>query len=157
MSSDFALRNAFLSWCDISNWRNPVAVTLTLKRSIRTASGAFISPGPGDYEQNLRHFINVLNRRIFGNKVRHGLRLKCIAVLEGDKTVRWHYHLLVERPRQLCLEALIALIVWEWGKTRWGYHELDVRPCDAGWLSYMTKFRSKMHYADSIDWLNCHH
>lgn len=155
-SNDLALRKAFLGWCDTSGWKNPVAVTLTLKQAIRSRWGTFIRPGPGDYEQNLRHFLNVLNRRIYGNKVRHGARLKCIAVLEGDDIVRRHYHLLIDIPPRRHPDSFMILVALTWGETLWGYHVQHVTPCDSGWLPYMAKLKSKAEYSDAIDWLNCH-
>ena len=117
-TNDFALRKVLLDWYDISDWIDAFAVTLTLKRSIRAASGGYIQATPGDYEQNLRHFLNVLNKRLFGNRVRNGARPRCIAILEGDDVVRRHYHLLLEKPTHHSAEALTALIVWEWDRTR---------------------------------------
>jgi hypothetical protein len=146
-------RSAVLSQFDISDFNCPLAVTLTLKQCYRV-NGIVDWIDPIKASQNLRHFLNVLNRKSFGKVgVRKERRLDCYPVLE-DAAGRLHYHLCLEKPKTRTPEQFTALIHQVWGKTRFGYREIDVRPCDDGWIDYMTKFRSKPNLPDSIDWNN---
>ena len=46
-----------------------------------------------------RHFMNLLNRAVFGNAARrYGKRLRVIAVLEKGLNSPWHYHAAIEPP-----------------------------------------------------------
>jgi hypothetical protein len=87
---------------------------------------------------------------VFGSGgVRKGERLNCYPVLERD-SVRFHYHMCLDKPDALTLEQYTALICQAWWKSNFGYQEVDVKPCDARWIAYMTKFQTKSEgYADS--------
>ena len=62
---------------------NSFGVTLTLKQGIKNQKLDDIS-----CSQNLKHFLNVLNQKVFGNKVkRFGKRLKVLPVLEMSKFI----------------------------------------------------------------------
>lgn len=125
------------------------AVTLTLGPHLPTHEARYLAQG------NLRHFLNTLNRRVFGNKfTREGLRLPCVAVLEGNDAVRPHYHLLVGKPLTFREEEFIAHFEKQWPRTHYGAVEVHMEPCDAGWLHYMLKKRTKDNYELSIDWTN---
>jgi hypothetical protein len=140
---------------DISLFGCPTAVTLTLKQSYRV--GGFTVPLTEiDATQNLRHFLNLLNRKIFGNGVRQGRHIGCYAVREGNgKSVRFHYHLCLDKPDQLEDEEFMMLIRQSWLKTRFGYPEIEISMrCDAGYIDYMLKLKTKDDFASSIDWLN---
>jgi hypothetical protein len=130
-------------------------VTLTLKQCY-CVNGVVVRLTPLEASQNLTHFLNVINRKSFGKVgVRKGKRVRCFPALEGDgKSVRFHYHLCLDKPEALTIEQFTALIHKTWLKTNFGYYQIDVRPCDDGWISYMTKYRSKSEFADAIDWMN---
>jgi hypothetical protein len=120
-------------------------------------SGSFAIYGTElDYEQNLHHTLNVVNRRCFRNGVRRGLKAQVIAVRELDASQRLHYHLIVEPPPIIEPEPFALLLLSTWRKSRWGYHEADVQPADLGWLAYMLKFKGKSDLLSSIDWKNVH-
>lgn len=148
-------RCAAFELMDISHWNCPFAVTLTLKQAyydgdIRVALGAY------DASKNLTHFLNLMNKAVFNKAaLRRGEKLNCIPVIE-DGNVRPHYHLCLDKPAELSDEHFIALVETCWRKTKFGYVETQIKPCDAGWLSYMTKYQTESAYTDSIDWLNFH-
>jgi hypothetical protein len=48
------------------------------------------------------------------------------------------------------------MVIHTWRKTLWGYDQTHIKPCDSGWVSYITKLRDKPDFGSSIDWLNCH-
>jgi hypothetical protein len=154
-SNNRALREAAIAFSDISEWANPTAVTLTLKKGIMR-DGVFISATPERCAQNLKHALNVLNRKIYRNKARK-VRIECIPVLEQDANGRFHYHLALNRPAAIS-ELLFPLRVKSvWEKTDWGYRQSDFQAgADRGWIEYMTKFRSKSEFDLAIDWGNFH-
>lgn len=116
-----------------------LAVSLTMKQQDGpTSLNAF------EAEKNLRHFLNRLNKRAFGNAAaRFGRRVPVVPMLERSLSDRWHYHLTIKNP--FPDEAACRAAVRDcWAKTRWGYNEVDSRPLhDAeGWINYITKSRS---------------
>lgn len=147
----------YLNRCEFGN---PVAITLTMKQGIRIESNgqsSFISINRDRASQNLRHFLNLLNSHYHGKKSsRYGYRMPTIAVLEGTKSTRLHYHLLIDWPRPESEQQIACRVSILWGKTQWGFNETHVElNADRGWLNYMTKLRGKSDFASSIDWENC--
>ena len=137
-------------------WRNPCAVTLTLKLSI-SSDRVRTNLDEMKASENLRHFFNRFNRAAFGKGWhRKALGLNCVPVFEGSTLVRPHYHLCIDRPENMSLDDFASAIATHWSETHWGYNEVDVQPCENvnGWLNYITKRRTKSDYADSIDWIN---
>lgn len=150
---------AVIKFCKPQEDKNYVAVTLTF-RGGRSENGQWHHLRQEYCEQNLRHFLNKLNKRVFGNAYRPrkkaGRQLNCLSVLEGDNTVRRHYHLMLELPHGYTINEFGKLIRATWRTTRWGGYEVGVKPADTGWLHYMLKKRSKQNLPDAIDWLNSH-
>ena len=104
--------------------------------------------------QNLRHFLNVFNKRVLGNSFyRYGKRVEVISVLERSKNDRLHYHLALKNPFPDNPEKTEHLITEIWIQSHWGYEEIHIdRNIDNGWIDYITKDFGD----DSIDWVNCH-
>lgn len=154
------IQNSVRDYFSNLQFEKPVAVTLTLKQGIRIDRGkssAFTSITPDRASQNLRHFLSLLNSHYHGKKAsRHGYRMPTIAVLEGTRSTRLHYHLLVDWPKAEGHEQIAGRVSTLWGKTQWGFSETHVElNADEGWLSYITKLRGKSDFASSIDWENC--
>ena len=104
--------------------------------------------------QNLRHFLNRLNRQAFGKRFqRFDKRLRVFAVLEDSFAQRLHYHLVLETAWNDA--RYTELVISEaWQKTRFGHQQIRVDHCiDGGWIDYITKFKEA---GDSVDWVNCH-
>ena len=94
-------------------------------------------------DTNLRHFLNRLNKKAFGNAAsRYGRKVPVVPILERSPSGRWHHHLALRNPFH---DVDVCRYVVEdcWFKTRWGYNEVDVRPLydPAGWINYITKSR----------------
>jgi hypothetical protein len=153
-----SIQQSVRQWIDIDGWNHPFAVTLTLKQRIGGDGGissAAESLTPEIASRNLRHWLNVMNKQVYGSAAqRHGKCLPVLPVLEGGRGKRLHYHLIIDCPRDDLKEVFPAMIVSTWRKTLWGYDQTDVKPCDAGWLNYITKLRDKPDFASSIDWMN---
>lgn len=154
------IQHSIRQWIDFKAWQRPYALTLTLKQRIG-GDGGVSAPATNltrqISSQNLRHFLNVLNKQIYGKASRrYGKRLPVFSVLEGGNGKRLHYHLVIGCPRDDLIEVFPAMVVLAWRKTLWGYGQTDVKPCDAGWVKYMTKLRDKPDFASAIDWENCH-
>lgn len=112
-----------------------LAVTLTLKQQ----DGPTRLDGI-EASKNLRHFLNRLNKKVFGNAAqRFGKKVEVVPMLEASYAGRLHYHLALKNPfptMSICRSAIIDC----WSKTRWGYDEVDVQPIySAGWIDYITK------------------
>lgn len=140
-------------WLAASTWRRPFAVTLSLKQRLPDAAGRIDTISAS---QNVRHFANLLGRRCFGSAhKRHGRRIQMFSVIEGGVSKRLHVHAIVDCPRFDLELAFPEVIQTAWRQTKWGYREVDVRPCDDGWLSYLLKLRDKPDFDISLDWQNC--
>lgn len=154
----YSIQKSVREWVQLESWSHPFAVTLTLKQRIGGDGGvSSVSQNltPEIASQNLRHFLNTLNKQIYGSAAqRFGKRIWVVPVLEGGRGKRLHFHLVIDCPRIELVDVFPSIIVTEWRKTLWGYHETDVQPCDAGWLTYMTKLRDKPEFSSSIDWMN---
>lgn len=110
----------------------------------------------GDAQRNLRHFLNVLHKKLGAYGFQKKAELQCVPVLEGDDVVRPHFHLMLDRPACIGPEEYGELIAYEWSRTHWGNQRVTIEPCrnEDGWLSYITKLRTKSDYAAAIDWTN---
>lgn len=149
-----AYRKALIDWFDIESWANPIAVTLTMKKAIRS-NGVWIQATPEISSQNLRHGLNLINKKAFKSASRTR-RLKTIAICEQDESGRYHYHLAMDRPEHITEFRMRFLIPAQWSKTRWGHTHVDVQfQADNGWVGYITKLRSKPEYDEAIDLANC--
>lgn len=74
--------------------------------------------------------------------------------MQKSKEGRYHYHMIIERPLEWCLDDFTHLIETEWVKTQFGHRQLHLdKFIDFGWVHYITKFHSK---SDLVDWENVH-
>ena len=144
---------ALLGFLDISDWKNPVAITLTMKQG-QFIGGAFAVLTPDLCTQNLRHVSNVLNRKAFG-KASRKRKMKCVAVRERSKDGRYHYHLVLDRPEQFGDFRFRFMVEAAWRNSRWGHRQSSYESlADQGWVSYIAKLKSKPNYLDAFDWEN---
>lgn len=144
-------QEAVMQYCDGIRWESPCAVTLTLKTYNWPVHLDAIAAS-----ENLRHFLNRLNRTVLGQRQSRRSRLKTFSVLEYGR--RPHFHLCIECPQALSCNEFRFEVSRSWCATRWARREIDVQPCHQidGWLGYMTKFKTKACYPEAIDWRNCH-
>ena len=151
-------QQAFRNFNHITGWNAPMAVTLTLKQGIPIDQSrrAYERLTPERASQNLRHFLNLLNKRVYGNAhARHKLRIPVIPMLEGGTSKRLHYHLMIDCPRDDLKPIYPEIIRSLWGRTLWGYDHIDIQAnADSGWINYISKLRDKPIFEDSIDWVN---
>ena len=122
----------------------------------------------GNYRcrQAFRHFMNLLNRAVYGAAFRrYGKRLRVLPVLEKGEiragalrpcdrgtSGRWHVHCAIELPSHFDGIGLEKLIRKCWTKVEWGYGRILVRDsADAGWIEYMLKDRQKSEFDGFID------
>ena len=153
------IQSSIRDWVSLDNFACPFAVTLTLKQRIDAQNGMHKSAvwlTPELASQNLRHFLNVLNKRIHGSSgKRYGRQVPVLAVLEGGQAKRLHYHLLIDCPRDDLIETFPQLVSETWHSTQWGYDQVEVTQADFGWVDYITKLRDKPDFDLAIDWMNC--
>lgn len=161
LSENIRIQQAFREFATIDHWHAPHAVTLTMKQGIRdpfepASATEFLTPEKAS--ANFRHFMNLLNRKVLGKSYeRHRQGLRVIPVIEGTQSKRYHYHAVIDCPRDDIAEEFPQLIHDTWIKTRFGYNKLQiVENCDAGWTKYISKLRDKTSIHDSIDWINYH-
>lgn len=158
-SSPVEMRSAVRGWIALDTWRDPFAATFTLKQSVEVPNGTLshrVWLTEAAASQNFRHFLNQLNRSLFGKAAqRFGRSVRAFPILEGGTGKRLHYHAIIDCPSTALREDFPILMADAWRSTLWGYAQVDVRPnADKGWLSYITKFRDKPDFASSIDWVN---
>lgn len=154
-----SLQSSLRAWFSLDDWASPFAVTLTLKQSVTVPNGIMSTKlwlTEAVAAQNLRHFLNKLNRSVFGKSAaRFGKGVGCIPVLEGGRDRRLHYHAVIDCPLPDLVAGFPLLITDHWRSTQWGYFQVDCQTdTDDGWLTYITKFRDKPNFADAIDWTN---
>ena len=127
---------------------NTFGVTLTLRQGIKNQKLDEIS-----CSQNLRHFLNVLNQKVFGNRVkRFNKRLRVLPILEMSKGNRLHYHLTLENPFPKDPNRFSDLIEVVWNKTKFGHRHIHIhKNVNWEWNDYITKFNNSR---DQIDWMN---
>ena len=160
-------------WFDTSNWRSFCDVTLTLKQARQSENGAWIKIDDYPCRQAFRHFMNLLNRAVYGAAFRrHGKRLRVLPVLEKGEvraralrswergtSGRWHVHCAIELPSHLRAVALEKLIRACWAKVELGYGRILVRDrANAGWIDYMlktAKSRSSTAFLTASSWSPC--
>ncbi len=152
-------RDQLIEWIGLDDWRSPFAVTFSLRQCVSVSNGAIsVSQWLTDTvaSQNMRHFLNKLDRSVFGKAAsRFGKQVGCIPVLEGGCDKRLHYHALIDCPRPELVADFPLLVADHWRSTQWGYWQVDCQAnADDGWLTYITKFRDKPNLADAIDWTN---
>jgi hypothetical protein len=111
---------------DTSRWRPFCDVTLTLKQAHQSEMGAWIKIDDYSCRQAFRHFMNLLNRAVYGAAFRrHRKRLRVLPVLEKGEvraralrscesgmSGRWYIHCAIELPshlRAVVLEKLRLL------------------------------------------------
>jgi hypothetical protein len=151
---------------DTSSWGSFCDVTLSLKQARQSDGGLWIKIDDYPCRQAFRHFMNLLNRAVYGAAFRrHGKRLRVLPVLEkgevGTRALRtwecgasgrWHIHCAIELPSHLDAIALEKLIRRCWTKVEWGYGRILVRDsANAGWIDYMLKDRQKSTFDGFLD------
>ena len=137
---------------DTSSWGAFCDVTLTLKQARQPDSGGWVKIDDYRCRQAFRHFMNLLNRAVYGAAFRrYCKRLRVLPVLEKGEvraralrswergtSGRWHIHCAIELPSHFDAVALENLICDCWAKVEWGHGRILVRDgANAGWIDYM--------------------
>ena len=151
---------------DTSSWSEFCDVTLTLKQGHQPDSGGWVKIDDYRCRQAFRHFMNLLNRAVYGAAFRrYGKRLRVLPVLEKGEvrarslrpwergtSGRWHIHCAIELPSHFDAVVLENLICDCWAKVEWGHGRILVRDgANAGWISYMLKDRQKSEFDGFLD------
>lgn len=117
-----------------------IAVTLTLRDSALKMGGISARL---NVEKTVRHYINRLNRLVFGHGVRRrGQTLTVIPMIEGEVSrKRLHAHLGVSRPKHIDLQTWIGIALREAKQCRQIDKEMKVEAVFSapGWIEYITK------------------
>ena len=108
-------------------------------------------------EQNLKHFLNLINSKVFGNGFkRYGKKLKVITKYEDNINQNHkHNHLILEIPQRYDYLTFTKIIIESINKTHWLYHQFDIQKPTShkrkvGWFNYIMKGNLN----NSIDWNN---
>jgi hypothetical protein len=151
---------------DTSSWGPYCDVTLTLKQARRSDSGAWVKTDEYPCRQAFRHFMNLLNRAVYGAAFRrYGKRLRVLPVLEKGEVRaralcswergtygRWHIHCAIESPSHLDAVSLEKLVRRCWAKVECGCGRILVRDdANSGWISYMLKDGQKSEFEGLLD------
>ena len=161
-----AYESAKLHLFDTRNWGAFCDITLTLKQARQPDSGGWVKIDDYRCRQAFRHFMNLLNRAVYGAAFRrYGKRLRVLPVLEKGEvraralrswdrgpSGRWHIHCAIELPSHFDGIALEKLIRECWAKIEWAYGRILVRDgANAGWINYMLKDRQKSEFDGFVD------
>ena len=141
------LRESIKEYVKDFDTNNCFGVSLTLKQRVDQKSiNNDIS------SQNLRHFLNVLNKKCFGNSFkRFNKRLRVLPVLERSSTGRYHYHLTLQNPFIDNPDKFESMINFTWFNTNYGYRHIHIhRNVNEGWNDYITKLNT----GGEVDWIN---
>lgn len=148
-------------WIMEQEIENPLAVTLTMLQKVTPAnlnSSSFLHIDRILASTNLSVFLKDLNKAIFKNAAnRYDKKIKVIAFLEGNQKTgeRLHYHLAIERPNRITFEEFKLIIESCWHRTIWSDKVTEIKEMyDEGWLSYISKVKSKPDYMSCFDALN---
>jgi len=151
---------------DTSSWGEFCDVTLTLKQAWQPDRGGWLKIDDYRCRQAFRHFMNLLNRAVYGSAFRrHGKRLRVLPVLEKGEvraralrpwecgaSGRWHIHCAIELPSHFDAITLEKMIRECWAKVEWGHGRILVRDgANAGWIDYMLKDRQKSEFDGFLD------
>lgn len=140
-----------------AKWHAPYGVTLHFRRVSYLKGSSGVRHLTADIaKQNVRHFINVLNKWAFGKAYKYGRRIQLVSVVEGSINGVLHYHLQIECPIFELEPQFADLLKALWLKTDWGAEIYVECYVDPGWIDYITKLRTKACFADAIDWENTH-
>jgi len=166
---------------ETSKWGSFCDVTLTLKQARKSDDGTWIKIDEYQCRRAFRHFMNLLNRAVYGNAVRrHNKRIRVVCVLEKEGFVRdprettvfhrgkwmsalpvkeyrrrgrWHFHCAIELPVHVDTIRFEQLIYTCWAKVHWGLCRILVRDgTNEGWIDYMLKLRQKAQFES---WTDC--
>lgn len=143
--NQFNEMSIWLTEQDFSKWHRPHAWTFTFKYEQSVDSA----------KKNMRHFLNVLNKKVNGNAHRRfNKSLKCIPIIEKDEKTRIHYHLILEHlSRRKMTPATYELVMqslWKFGRIK--SNGLFINDEDSSWKDYILKRRTKYELQDlSVD------
>lgn len=146
------LQKATRAWLiEEFEWKNARAVTLTLKKGIEV-NGNIVMGDRYQYGQNLRHFLNLLNKTIFGGMAHAGWQFSVASFFERSSNGLPHFHLIISKPAHLPDAYFNWLINRLWGSTTWGRRINHVVPVtDSGWIDYITKFKTKEAFDEALE------
>ena len=154
-----------IDWVNYRNWGLSLAVTLNLKQSrivYDDRGRSFYIPLTDEQiNKTVRHFINLINRSMYGNNWRRfNQRIDVFSVRE--KSNRHHLHLRIKIPsptptslsdlkqQSQITQKLMKSIRYCWKGMDWGYGLNRLSLSDNGWTEYQMKKRSKFNLTDSI-------
>ena len=147
-------RQQILSWLDREEWSDWYAVTLTHRCYYTDNPRTKVRPSVFECQRNLRHFLNVTDKRWYGNAARRGFkRCEVIPAFECglDKTYS-HYHLAIKKPIHVPRWKFVTRLHSDWFRTFWGNWEVCISSdIDSGWLRYITKDTRKGHGNTLVD------
>jgi hypothetical protein len=148
-----ALKQQVLTdWVKSNRVPNALCVTLTEKQFV---NGIQLDGIRSD--QNFRHFLNLLNRKVYKSAfTRFKRSLNIITVKEVSSAGRHHRHCMLEKPIHISLEDFSDLIQHCWTSTDFGYEHIHITEPyhEDGWYNYILKTRTKTDLLTSIDWNN---
>jgi hypothetical protein len=136
-----------------------VHLSLTYKQQ-RLLNGRWYRLTEDIMEQNLKHFLNLVNSKVFGNGFkRYGKKLKILSKNEFSINKRLHNHLILEKPKRYDYLIFSKIIIQSINKTDWMYLEHHINHPTSmneklGWFNYIMKGDLINNPTNSIDWNN---
>ncbi|NBR12926.1 MAG: hypothetical protein EBU00_12260 [Alphaproteobacteria bacterium] len=110
MGSFKQFRQELIKYIREIEWLNPFALTLTLKQRQFNKSLDLIQ-----VTTTIRHFLNRLNRSIFGNaSKRYKKSIQFVPIIEYGPDTRYHIHAIIDCPSKLNETILQSKIQSAW-------------------------------------------
>ena len=143
-----------------TKWNQPVRLDLNMRKGIsgqRLQSNArskysgtgFLWVTREMAHQNVRHYLNLLNRRVLGlgsRAVGKGVHtFKCVPVVELSDGGRWHCHISLDLDHRLPFKEFKSEAIRQWFQTDLAYGKTYcTKMYDTGYYGYQMKFEREV-------------
>lgn len=145
----YKVKKSIREYLNQSEFLEPYSVTLTMKQFLQNEKLDEIKSS-----ENLKYFLNRLNYKIFKNRFRRfNKKLRVIPILENSLQERLHYHLLIDKPKNLS-DIYFRLVIDEtFKKTRFSYDDIEIKK-QIEPIFYFSSYVTKMKNRNIVDFLN---
>lgn len=156
-------KGTFKVWNEFANSyvkQTGIAVDLNFKKSIYVQDGRMnrkVKLTREIAEKNVSHFLNILNKKIYGNASRRfNKKINVFSVFEGgDKNKQLHIHMTMDVPEHVDRDKFVSLVSELWIKTDFGNRNMYIQDIYEinGRHQYMLKKRTKVEDIQSATFI----
>ena len=145
MINDLDYKKELIDWFKqiYPSLNNPFAITLTKPNTHYS------------HQSQIKHFMNKLNSSYLKSRYRrYGERLDVIAIKEGSKYKKTHFHLIISNPFLKRDKEFIRLINDCWNSVGGGKYNDVKKMYSFGYMEYISKLSSKSDIKNSIVYMD---